>query len=74
MEIHDFSITQILCEIKFGNSRSTKSAIFTHLEAMDFDFYEFSYFLKAEIYLIYKIQQPKMTKKTTSKFSKIDFT
>ena len=27
-KLHDFSITQILCEIKFGDSGSAKSAIF----------------------------------------------
>ena len=37
----EFSITQILCEINFGDSRSAKSAVFTHLEALNFDLYEF---------------------------------
>ena len=45
----DFSIPQILREIDFWDSRSAKSAIFTHLEAMNFGFYEFFHFLKAEI-------------------------
>ena len=40
-KIEDFSITQILCEIKFGDSRSAKSAIFTHLEALNIDFKHF---------------------------------
>ena len=30
----DFSITQILREINFENSRSAKYAVFTHLEAV----------------------------------------
>ena len=47
-KFHDFSITQILREINFGDSRSAKSAILTHLEALNFDFYEFLHFLKAE--------------------------
>jgi len=49
-KIEDFSITQILCEIKFGDSRSAKSVIFTHLVALYSSFYEFLQFLKAEIY------------------------
>ena len=40
-KFHDFSITQILCEIKFWDCRSADSAILTHLEAIDFDFYVF---------------------------------
>ena len=43
-------ITQILCEIKFGDSRNAKSAIFTHGKALNFDFHEFLHFLKAENY------------------------
>ena len=54
-KFHDFSITQILREINFGDSRSAKSAILTHLEALNFDFYEFLHFLKAEIYQMNKI-------------------
>ena len=49
-KFHDFSITQILREIKFEDSRSAKSAILTHLEGLEFDFYGFLYLLKAEIY------------------------
>ena len=44
----------IFREINFVDSRSTKSAIFTHLEALNFDFYGFLQFLKAEIYQINK--------------------
>ena len=54
----DFSITQILREIDFGCFRGAKSAISTHLEAVNFDFDEFLHFLKTEIYLINKIQSP----------------
>ena len=57
-KIHDISITQILREIKFGDSRSSKSAIYTHLEALNFDLYEFLHFLKAEIYQINYFQSP----------------
>ena len=40
-KFHDFAIIQILCEIKFEDSRSAKSAILTHLEALIFDVYAF---------------------------------
>ena len=36
-----FSITHILREIKFEDSRSAKSAVFKHLEALNFDIYAF---------------------------------
>ena len=49
-KFHDFSITQILREINSRNSRRTKSVIFAILEALNFDFQEFLYFLKAENY------------------------
>ena len=59
---HDFSTTQILREIKFGDPWCEKSAIFTHLEALNFDFYEFFQFFVVEIYQIKKIQSPKIAK------------
>ena len=37
-KFQDFSATQNLLEINFGDSRSAKSAILTHLEALMFDF------------------------------------
>ena len=40
----DFSITPILREIIFVDSRSAKFAFLTHLEALNFDFYEFLHF------------------------------
>ena len=69
-----FSITQILREINFRDSRSAKSTILTHLEALNFDFYAFLHFLKAEIYQTNTIQSPKNDNFSTSRFSKIDFT
>ena len=57
-KFHDFTITQILCEINFGDSRSAKSAILTHLEALNFDFYGFLHFLKAEIHTFNKLRRP----------------
>ena len=40
------------------NSTSAKSAILTHLEPQNFDFYDFLLFLMAEIHLNDKIQRP----------------
>ena len=54
-----FSIAHILREINFEVSRSAKSTISTHLEALNFDFHELLHFLKAEIVQINKIQSPK---------------
>ena len=57
-KFHDFCIIQFLRELNFENSRSAKSAIFTHLEAPNFDFYEFFHILKAAIYQMNKIHSP----------------
>ena len=65
---HDFSITQILREINFGESASAKSAILKHLEALNFDFNAFLHFLKAENYQMNKITAPKMAKLTVFAF------
>ena len=59
LKFHDFSITQILREINFVDSRNAKYAILTHLEAMNFDFHEFLHFLKAENDQINKILSSK---------------
>ena len=61
-KFHNFSVTQILREINFGDSRSAKPAISTHLEGLNLNSYEFLHFLKAEIYQINKIHSPKMAK------------
>ena len=37
-KFHDFCITQILRENNFEDSRSAKSDILTHLEALNYDF------------------------------------
>ena len=39
-KFHDFSITQILREINFGDSANAKSAILRHLEVLNFAFYK----------------------------------
>ena len=75
-KFQDFSITQILCEINYRDSKSAKSAFLTHLEALNFDFYEYLHW-KAATYQINKIQHPKTGKNNNfrpSRFSKIDFT
>ena len=54
-----FRDSQILREIKFGDCRRVKSAILTHLEALNFDLYAFLRFWKAEMYQINKIQSQK---------------
>ena len=59
-KFHNFSITQILREINFWGSRSAKSAISKHLEALNLDFCEFLHFLKAEIDLINKFRATKI--------------
>ena len=64
-KFHDLAITDILREIKFADCRSAKSGILTHSEALNFDCYEFLYFLKAEIYQSNKIQSPKKWQKWT---------
>ena len=43
-KFHDFSITQILHEINFGDSKSAKSVILTHFEALNFNFWRISAF------------------------------
>ena len=62
-KFHAFSVAQILRKIKFGDSRSAKSAILTHLEVLNFDFNEFLHFLKAEFYPINK-SEPLQLQKT----------
>ena len=59
------------------DSWSAKSAIVSHLEVLNFDFYEFLHFLKAEIDQISTIQSSKNGKNgsfISSRMSKIDFT
>ena len=76
-KLQNFTITQILREIKVGKTRVSKSAILTHWEALHLDFYDFLYLLKAAIHQINKIQSPKNGKIGNSKIprlSKIDFT
>ena len=62
LKFHDFSITQILREINFRDSKSAKCTISTQLAALNFDFYQFLHFLKAEIEQVNKHQSPKNCK------------
>ena len=76
-KFHDFCTIEILREINFEDSWSAKSAILTHLEALNFDYYACLHFLKAENDQINKILSPKSSKNCsfcTSRIHKIDFT
>ena len=73
-KFQDFSITQILREINLWESRSVKSVILTHFEALNFDFYAFLYLLKAEIRQKWKFSATncvKMTNFTLLEFPKL---
>ena len=48
-KFHNFSFIQILREIKVSEFRSSKTGILTHLKTLQFDFYDFFYFLKGAI-------------------------
>ena len=48
----------------FGNAKSVKCAISTHLETLNLDFYKFLHILKAELYQIDRIQSPKIAQKS----------
>ena len=75
-KFYNFSITEILREINMKFLRC-KIDIFTHLEALNFDFYAFLQLLTAEIYQINQIQSTINGKNgsfMTLRFSKIDFT
>ena len=58
-----FLSLKILREINFGDSRIAQSAILTHLEALNLDFYESFLFFKADIYQSNKNQISKISKK-----------
>ena len=60
-KLHDFSITQILREINFGDSRSAKSAILTHSEALNF-----CTFWKLKFTKSTKFRAPKIAKMAVS--------
>ena len=73
----DFSVTQILREIKVCEFRVSEFAILAHLEALNLQFHEFLHFLKTEIYLKSKFKGSKYVKMTVFellKLAKIHFT
>ena len=47
-----FYVTKNLVEIKVGECKVSKPAFFTHLEVLNFSFYEFWHFLRAKLYQI----------------------
>ena len=49
-KFHYFSITQLLREIKLDDFKCPKTAILTHLEALNLDFNDVFHFLKSEIH------------------------
>ena len=53
-------INQIFIEIYFEDSRSAKSSILTHLEALNLEFSEFLHFLKADIHQKTKLKLQKL--------------
>ena len=57
-KFHDFSITQILREFNFGESRKTNSAILTHSETLNLNVYDFLLLLRTEIYQMSIIRNP----------------
>ena len=78
-KFHNFSVTQILCEINFWDYRMAKSTILSHLEneMLNFEFYEFFHILKAEIDQKSKLIVSKIAKNgifNSFRISKIDFT
>ena len=76
-KLQNFSVTQILREIKVGEFRDSKSTILTHLVALNFDFYEFLHFVKAENDQKSRFRLSKIAKIgifKTSRISKADFT
>ena len=74
--MEDFSVIQILCEIKVGESTQSVLPLERIFKsALNFDFHEFLYFLKAEVYQNSVPQKKaKNVNFRTSRFCKIDFT
>ena len=74
-KIQNFSATQILREIKVGESGASKIAILIHLEGLNFQFYEFLHFVKAENDQKSKLRVSKIAKIGNFRTStKADFT
>ena len=63
-KLQNYSVTKILRENEIGDFLVSKSTILTQLEALNFYFYSFLHFLKAQID---KIESPKNDKKAVLK-------
>ena len=61
-KFQDFSVTKILLEINFGDSKSAKSAIFPILKTLNFPFYDFFTFLRLDFTKLSKFRARKMAK------------
>ena len=61
-KFHDFSTTQILHQINFGDCGSAQSAKLTHLEAPNFDFMNFCTFKRLKIIKVTQFRGHKMVK------------
>ena len=64
----NFSVTQILREIKVGKSGVSKSAILTRCQALNFDIYEFFQSYNAGIAKLTKFRAHEMAKKAFLEF------
>ena len=67
-KLRNFTVTQILREIKVNENRVSKSVFLPHLEALNFDFYEFLHFFMVEIVRLTKFKAPKMAKTAVFEF------
>ena len=56
--LQNFSINQILREIKNGESKVSNPAILANSEALNFEFHDILQFLKNNIYQMNRIQSP----------------
>ena len=61
-KFRNFSITKILREINFGDSSSANSAILTHLEAPNFDFFNICTFWRVKFTKSTNFREPKTAK------------
>ena len=61
-KFHNFSVAQNLWEIDFGDSRSAKSTILTHLEALNCDFMNYCIFWRLRFTKLTIFRAPKIAK------------
>ena len=65
LKCQDFSVTQILREINFGVSRSSKTAVFAILEALNL--VELVYFSLQEVYKFIRIKTQNLSRVNVTK-------